>query len=68
MDQKNGERFKGKEIILGYGPYIKTSGLLNSIIRFDTAWIGMNYFSFALNGFAYGGGEIWLTQNVPIKL
>ena len=47
--------FKEKEIILGYGPYIKTSGLLNSIIRFDTAWIGMNYFSFALNGFAYMG-------------
>ena len=53
--KKNGERFQGKEIILGYGPYIKTNGLLNSIIRFDTAWIGMNYFSFALNGLAYMG-------------
>ena len=47
--------FKEKEIILGYGPYIKTSGLLNSIIRFDTAWIGMNYFSLALTGLAYMG-------------
>ena len=53
--KKMARGFKEKEIILGYGPYIKTSGLLNSIIRFDTAWIGMNYFSFALNGFAYMG-------------
>lgn len=53
--KKMARDFKEKEIILGYGPYIKTSGLLNSIIRFDTAWIGMNYFSFALNGFAYMG-------------
>ena len=53
--KKMARGFKEKEIILGYGPYIKNSGLLNSIIRFDTAWIGMNYFSFALNGFAYMG-------------
>ena len=53
--KKMARGFKEKEILLGYGPYIKTSGLLNSIIRFDTAWIGMNYFSFALNGFAYMG-------------
>ena len=53
--KKMARGFKEKEIILGYGPYIKTSGLLNSIIRFDTAWIGMNYFSFALKGFAYMG-------------
>lgn len=53
--KKMARGFKEKEIILGYGPYIKTNGLLNSIIRFDTAWIGMNYFSFALNGLAYMG-------------
>ena len=53
--KKMARGFKEKEIILGYGPYIKNSGLLNSIIRFDTAWIGMNYFSFALNGLAYMG-------------
>ena len=53
--KKMARGFKEKEIILGYGPYIKTSGLLNSIIRFDTAWIGMNYLSFALNGLAYMG-------------
>lgn len=53
--KKMAKGFKKKEIILGYGPCIKTSGILNSIIRFDTAWIGMNYFSFALNGLAYMG-------------
>ena len=53
--KKMARGFKEKEIILGYGPYIKTNGLLNSIIRFDTAWIGINYFSFALNGLAYMG-------------
>jgi len=53
--KKMARGFKEKEIILGYGPYIKNSGLLNSIIRFDTAWIGMNYFSFALNDLAYMG-------------
>jgi len=53
--KKMARGFKEKEIILGYGPYSKNSGLLNFIIRFDTAWIGMNYFSFALNDLAYMG-------------
>ena len=35
--KKMARGFKEKEIILGYGPYIKTNGLLNSII--------LNYFS-----------------------
>ncbi|MFN5912595.1 MAG: glycosyltransferase [Bacteroidota bacterium] len=45
----------GKEIVLGYGPYVKRSGFLNSLIRFDTTWIGMNYLSFALAGKPYMG-------------
>jgi poly-beta-1,6-N-acetyl-D-glucosamine synthase len=45
----------GKEIILGYGPYIKRKGLLNRIIRFDTAWIGMSYISMALSRLPYMG-------------
>lgn len=53
--KKMAKGFHEKEIILGYGPYLKTGGILNSIIRFDTAWIGMNYFSLALNGQAYMG-------------
>ena len=44
-----------EEVILGYGPYHKTNGILNAIIRYDTAWIGMNYFSFALSKKPYMG-------------
>jgi len=44
-----------KDIVLGYGPYQKTKGLLNALIRFDTIQIAINYFSFALNGMAYMG-------------
>lgn len=44
-----------KEIVLGYGPYIKRRGLLNKIIRFDTTWIAMNYFSMALAKQPYMG-------------
>ncbi|MFM7217999.1 MAG: glycosyltransferase [Bacteroidota bacterium] len=43
------------EIVLGYGGYEKTSGLLNRLIRFDTASIAMQYFSFAIKGNAYMG-------------
>lgn len=44
-----------KEIVLGYGPYIKEKGFLNRIIRFDTAWIAVNYMSFALAKIPYMG-------------
>lgn len=44
-----------KKIVLGYGPYIKRNTFLNKIIRFDTAWIAMNYFSMALNKIPYMG-------------
>lgn len=44
-----------KEIILGYGPYKQQKGWLNKIIRFDTAWIAINYFSFALSKLPYMG-------------
>lgn len=44
-----------KKIVLGYGPYEKTSGLLNFLIRFDTAWIAMNYMSMAKTGIPYMG-------------
>lgn len=45
----------GKEIILGYGPYIRKKGFLNRIIRFDTTWIAINYFSMALAKLPYMG-------------
>jgi hypothetical protein len=38
----------GKQIVLGYGPYKEGEGFLNKVIRFDTLFIAMNYFSFAL--------------------
>lgn len=44
-----------KEIVLGYGPYSTEKGLLNKIIRFDTAWIAVTYFSFALSKLPYMG-------------
>jgi len=44
-----------KEIVLGYGPYEKTKGFLNTVIRFDTAWIAMNYLSMAKAKIPYMG-------------
>jgi cellulose synthase/poly-beta-1,6-N-acetylglucosamine synthase-like glycosyltransferase len=44
-----------KQIVLGYGPYIKKDSFLNKVIRFDTVWIAMNYFSMALNKMPYMG-------------
>lgn len=44
-----------KEIVLGYGPYSKEPGFLNKLIRFDTAWIAVNYLSFALAKLPYMG-------------
>lgn len=44
-----------KEIVLGYAPYKKEKGLLNKVIRLDTAMIAMNYFSFALAKLPYMG-------------
>ncbi len=44
-----------KEIVVGYGAYQKTGGLLNKWIRFDTAQNGLLYLSRALRGKAYMG-------------
>ena len=44
-----------KEIVIGYGPYKKKKGFLNKMIRFDTAWIAMNYLSFAKARMPYMG-------------
>ncbi len=43
------------EIVLGYGGYERGNGLLNKLIRYDTLFIAMQYFSFALAGFPYMG-------------
>ncbi len=43
------------EIVLGYGPYKERKGFLNSLIRYDTFQIGIQYLSLALSGNAYMG-------------
>ncbi|MCO4815418.1 MAG: glycosyltransferase, partial [Flavobacteriales bacterium] len=43
------------QIVLGYGPYAKGKGVVNSIIRFDTAWIGISYLSMAKAKMPYMG-------------
>jgi cellulose synthase/poly-beta-1,6-N-acetylglucosamine synthase-like glycosyltransferase len=44
-----------QQVVLGYGPISRDKGFLNRLVRFDTAWIGMSYMSFALAGKAYMG-------------
>ena len=43
------------DLVLGYGPMHKTAGLINKIIRFDTFFIALQYFSLALIGKPYMG-------------
>lgn len=43
------------EIVLGYSPYYKSSGLLNILIRFETFFTAVNYLSFALKRMPYMG-------------
>lgn len=40
---------------VGYGPYIRSSGFLNCLIRFDTAHIALLFLSSAAAGFPYMG-------------
>ena len=44
-----------KQIVLGYAPYYKTKGIINKIIRYDTAFIGVSYLSMALVKLPYMG-------------
>lgn len=43
------------EIVLGYGAYHKTSGVLNKLIRFETFHTALQYLSYALAGSPYMG-------------
>ena len=45
----------GTEIILGFSQYEKTNHLLNSFIRFETLYTGLQYISMALAGKPYMG-------------
>ena len=43
------------DVILGYGPYQPTFGLLNKFIRYETWYIAMQYFSLCKLGLPYMG-------------
>jgi glycosyltransferase involved in cell wall biosynthesis len=45
----------GIEVVLGYSPYKKGSGVLNKLIRFDTFHTALQYLSYALAGQPYMG-------------
>jgi biofilm PGA synthesis N-glycosyltransferase PgaC len=50
------QNFSGsKKIVLGYSPYLKSGSFINKLIRFETFYTALNYFSFALAGKPYMG-------------
>ncbi|HLV41689.1 MAG TPA: glycosyltransferase [Brumimicrobium sp.] len=55
LKQMAGKFTPKKKIVLGYAPYRKTPGFLNKVIRLDTTFIALNYFSFAKSGIPYMG-------------
>lgn len=58
-----------KKIVLGYAPYYKIPGFLNRVIRLDTAFTALNYFSFAKAGVPYmgSGKNLGYTRDLFIK-
>jgi cellulose synthase/poly-beta-1,6-N-acetylglucosamine synthase-like glycosyltransferase len=44
-----------KELVLGYGGFEKSSGLLNKLYRYESVHIAMQYMSYALAGIPYMG-------------
>ena len=55
-----------EEIVLGYSPYQKSSGFLNLLIRYDTFYTAVQYFSFALVGLPYMGVGRNLSYKKPL--
>jgi len=47
--------FENKDIVLGYGGFIREKGILNNLIRFDALFIALQYFTFAMAGRPYMG-------------
>lgn len=43
------------DVVLGYGPYEKRKGFINKLIRYDTFFIALQYFSMALAKMPYMG-------------
>jgi biofilm PGA synthesis N-glycosyltransferase PgaC len=46
---------KEKAFVLGYGRYEQKKGLLNALIRYETVFTAIQYFSYALKGRPYMG-------------
>ncbi len=44
-----------KKIVLGYGGYEQKKGLLNKLIRYETCFTAISYFSYAIKGRPYMG-------------
>lgn len=55
-----------EEIVLAYSPYQKKSGFLNLLIRYDTFFTAVQYFSFALAGLPYMGVGRNLSYKKPL--
>ncbi|MBK9736244.1 MAG: glycosyltransferase [Saprospiraceae bacterium] len=51
------------EIVIGYGPMQKTSGLLNDFVRYETILTAIQYVTYALSGLPYMG----VGRNMMIK-
>jgi cellulose synthase/poly-beta-1,6-N-acetylglucosamine synthase-like glycosyltransferase len=55
-----------EEIILAYAPYHKQKGFLNLLIRYDTFYTAVQYFSFAMAGLPYMGVGRNLAYKKPL--
>lgn len=57
-----------KMIVLGYGKHRESKGFINKVIRYETAFTAVQYFSFALNGIPYMGVGRNLAYNKSLFL
>lgn len=55
-----------EEITLAYSPYLREKGFLNLLIRYDTFFTAVQYFSFALAGLPYMGVGRNLSYKKPL--
>lgn len=55
ISQMQQKFINNKQIILGYSPYTSHEGFLNFMIRYETFYTAVQYFSFTLAGMPYMG-------------
>lgn len=55
-----------KSVVLGYSPYIEKKGVLNELIRLETAYTASLYFAFAIKGNPYMGVGRNLLFRTPV--